>query len=103
MCMVAQSNKHFTRLLVGDQKRILEMTITLSELISPSLFQLDTLTMGFCPAPGWANFVHLGGSWLEIIIIIAVGGLGLLLGDLPSHTRRRHCNGAELMCTWDRG
>ena len=48
-------------------------------------------------------FRSLGGSWLEIVIIIAVGGLGLHLGDSPSHTRRQHRDGAESMCAWDKG
>jgi hypothetical protein len=83
----AVEKRNLAGLLVGDGKRVLEAAITLPEFVAPTLFRLDTLTTDLLPAPGWAGFVGGGSDGLEIVIVVGIGGLGLLLGAIPGHTR----------------
>ena len=84
----AVEKRNLAGLLVGDRKRVLEAAITLPEFVAPTLFRLDTLAADLLPAPGRSGFVGRGGDWLEIVIIVGIGRLGLLLGTIPGHTRR---------------
>jgi hypothetical protein len=89
MWVVARIEKrNLAGLLVGDGKRVLEAAVTLPEFVAPTLLRLDTLTADLLPAPRWAGFVGGGSDWLEIVIIVGIGRLGLLLGAIPGHTRR---------------
>ena len=84
----AVEKRNLAGLLVGDGERVLEAAITLPEFVTPTLFRLDTLTADLLPSPRRTGFVRGGGDWLEIVIIVGIGGLGLLLGAIPGHTRR---------------
>jgi len=80
-------------LLVGDGERVLEATITLPEFVTPSLLRLDSLTADLLPSPRRTGFVGWGSDWLEIVVIVGIGRLGLLLGAIPGHTRWGLSNG----------
>jgi len=83
----AVEKRNLAGFLVGDRKRVLEAAITLSEFVTPTLLRLDTLTADLLPAPRGAGFVGWGSDWLEIVVIVGIGRLGLLLGAIPGNTR----------------
>ena len=85
----AVEKRNLAGLLVGHGKGVLETAITLSEFVAPSLLRLDTLTADLLPAPRRTGFVGWGSDWLEIVVIVGIGRLGLLLGTIPGHTRGR--------------
>ena len=85
----AVEKRNLAGLLVGHGKGVFETAITLSEFVAPSLLRLDTLTADLLPAPRRTGFVGWGSDWLEIVVIVGIGRLGLLLGTIPGHTRGR--------------
>ena len=84
----AVEERNLAGLLVGNRKRVLEAAVTLPEFVAPALFRLDALTTDLLPAPRRTGFVGRGSDWLEIIVIVGIGRLGLLLGAIPGHARR---------------
>ena len=84
----AVEKRNLAGLLVGDWERVLEAAVALAEFVTSTLFRLDALTADLLPAPRWTGFVGGGSRGLEIVIIVGIGGLGLLLGAIPGHTRR---------------
>jgi len=98
----AVEKRNLAGLLVGDGKGVLEAAITLSEFVTPSLLRLDTLTADLLPAPRRTGLVGWGSDWLEIVVIVRIGRLGLLLGAIPGHTRGRLGDGVVSEAAGDR-
>ena len=70
----AVEKRDLAGLLVGDRKRVLEATVTLPEFVAPTLLRLDVLTTDLLLAPRGANFIGRESDWLEIIVVVGIGG-----------------------------
>ena len=84
----AIKKRNLAGLLVGDGERVLEAAVALPEFVAPTLLRLDTLAADLLSTPRGTSLVGRWSDWLEIVVIVGIGRLGLLLGAIPGDTRR---------------